>query len=115
MELTKYNWFHGTITEEQAESALSIGNCNLFLVRQSGNYLILSTRIQGWRHHYVINRSPRGYCLEGKNEYIKSISKMLKHYEKVPIENDQVIGIACNRKTSGMVHEQVFHTHNVMD
>ena len=100
MELTKYNWFHGKMTEEQVESALSIGNCNHFLVRQSGNYLILSTTIKGWRHHYVINRSPRGYCLEGKNEYFKSVSKLLKHYQKIPIDdkNDQVLGTACDRK-----------------
>ena len=111
MELIKHDWFYGEMTEEQVERVLSIGDDNIFLVRQSGNSLILSSRIRGWRHCYVIERSPRGYYLEGKDMHFKNISEMLTHYQKVPIdENKQVLGTACNRKSSGMymyVHTNV--------
>ena len=102
-DLMEQSWFHGKLTEEQAESALSIGNVNTFLVQQIDNSLILSSSIQGWRHHHVINRSPRGYCLEGKNEYFDNVSEMLKYYQKVPINDlsGQVLGSACDRKFSG--------------
>ena len=103
VELTKHDWFYGEMTEEQVERVLSCGNDNRFLVRQLRNSLILSSRILGWRHCYVIKRSPTGYYLEGKDMYFKNISEMLTHYKKVPIdENDQVLGTACDRKSSGM-------------
>ena len=101
MELTKHDWFYGEMTDEQVERVLSIKNQNNFLVRQSGNSLILSSRLQGTRHCSVIERSPRGYYLEGKDMHFKNISEMLTHYQKVPIdENEQVLGTACNRKSS---------------
>ena len=102
VELIKNDWFYGEMTEEMVERVLSIGNGNKFLVRQLGNSLILSSRILGWRHCYVIERSPRGYFLEGKDMYFKNISEMLTHYQKVPIVKNQVLGTACNRKSSGM-------------
>ena len=104
VELTKHNWFYGEITAEQEEIALSIGKQNNFLVRQLANSLVLSLIIRGWRHQYVIELSPRGYCLEGKDVYFRNVSEMLTHYQKVPIDdkNTQVLGTACDRTSSGM-------------
>ena len=102
VELTEHDWYH-ELTKEQAESALSIGKGNRFLIRPSANNLVLSSRILGWQHHYVIESSPRGYTLEGKNEYFKSISEMLTHYQRVPIDekNDQLLGTAFDRTYPG--------------
>ena len=114
VELIKHDWFYGEMTEEMVERALSIGNDNNFLVRQSGNSLILSSRLRGWRHCYVIERSPSGYNLEGKSMHFKNISEMLTHYQKVPIVKNQVLGTACNRKSSGIIKGMTFENFDTI-
>ena len=42
-DLFEYNWYHGKITEEEAEAALSVDK-DVFLVRQRENSLVLSRR-----------------------------------------------------------------------
>ena len=91
-DLIKYNWYHGNISEEQAEIALSAGTDNAFLVRHSGNKLILSYRIRGWNVHDIIHRSPEGYHLEGKEKVFRTVPGMIEHYKQFPIQKDQVLG-----------------------
>ena len=95
-------WFYGNITEEQTKAELSFGNGNSFLVR---NTLTLSSKIRGWVQHTVINYGPEGYCLEGKDRHFRSVREMIAHYQNFPIdkENQQVLGKACDRKSSGMI------------
>ena len=92
-DLLQYDWYHGNISREQADLAMKLsGSNNPFLVRNSGHTLILSKQILGWNSHDTIHCSPEGYHLEGKEEVFKSVPEMISHYQRYPIEGDQVLG-----------------------
>lgn len=94
----KYDWYHGNITKQQAEIATNkFGNTNKFLVRGTSKILILSKRIRGWPSHDVIHRGPGGYHLKGRKKVFKNVPQMIAHYQKCPIENDQVLGKAAEK------------------
>ena len=101
-DLMKYNWYHGNISEEQAEVAISYGESNTFFVRHTENKLILSYKIRGWKSHDIIHRSPKGYHLEGKEKVFKTVPEMIDHYKQFPICGDQVLGtVVDHRALSG--------------
>jgi hypothetical protein len=99
VELDMHNWFFGNITEEQATVELS--GSNGFLVRHTSNTLILSTRMRGWRKDYVIDHSPEGYWLKEIGQIFKSVPQLIEHYQKFPIEEQQVLGVVSDRTASG--------------
>ena len=98
-ELTSFNWYHGTITREQADAALSMGRDNEFLIWQSTNNLVLSMRINGWASHNMIQRSSSGYCLNRKSRGFRSVPEMVAHYQQFPIceSTQQVLATACRK------------------
>jgi hypothetical protein len=100
VELKEHNWFYGNITEEQAD--VELDGSNGFLVRHSSNTFILSTRMRGWKEDYVIDHSPEGYWLKEIGQIFKSIPEMIAHYQSFPIEEQQVLGMACDRTVSGI-------------
>lgn len=104
MELDQHHWFYGSITEEQATAELSLGSGNNFLVRHTSDNLILSSKRGGWRYDTVIHHFPEGYWLEGKDHRFKSISEVIVHYQKYPIDekDQQVLGMARDRRSSGI-------------
>ena len=91
-DLMKYTWYHGNISKEQADTALSAQKGNTFFVRHLGKKLILSYRTLGWISHDIIHRSPEGYHLEGKEKVFKSVAEMIHQYKKFPIKGKQVLG-----------------------
>jgi hypothetical protein len=101
VELKEHNWFYGNVTEEQVDVELGNGDSNVFLVRHTSNTLILSAKMKGWREDYVINNSPEGYWLKGKGQKFKSMPELIAHYQSFPIEEQQVLGVACDRTASG--------------
>ena len=108
-DLMKYNWYHGNISEEQAEIALSDGISNTFFVRHSVNKLLLSYQIQGWKSHDIIHHSPEGYHLKGKKKVFRSVSDMIEHYKQFPIREDYVLGTAVDKSSSS---KSWTHTNN---
>ena len=72
------------------------------LVRQSADDLILSAKMKGWIKHFTINRSPEGYCLQGRNMIFKTIPEMITHYQMFPVDGTQKLGTACDRLTPSM-------------
>ena len=100
-DLTKYDWYHGNITEEQADMALSIGNANRFLVRHTNNSLILSSVSNGCHSHDIIHRSPEGYRVDGKEEVCKTVLEIIGHYNLYPFRGNLVLGKAVDRNSSG--------------
>ena len=115
-DLMKYNWYHGNISEEQAEVAMNYGKGNTFFVQHTENKLILSYRIKGWRTHDIIHRSPKGYHLEGKEKVFKTVSEMIEHYKQFPISGEQVLGSAVDRALSGtsiLLYCIILSKHNV--
>ena len=102
-ELMRYDWYHGSVSEERAEIALGcVKKLNTFLVRHSENKLILSHKTLGWMAHDIIHRSPEGYHLAGTKEMFKTVPDMIEHYKQSPIRYDQVLGIVANKVSSGM-------------
>ena len=101
-DLTKYNWYHGNIAEEQAEVAFGAGNITRFLVRHTNNNLILSSVTCGWYSHDIIHRSPEGYRLNGKNKVFKTVPEMIEHYRLFPFKRQCGLGIAVDRTSPGL-------------
>ena len=105
VDLTKYNWYHGNLTEDEAEVTFNLSGCNgnYFFVRQDpGNGMMLSRIVKGWKSHNKILHSPEGVHLKGEKESFKSIPKMIAHYQLnqklgKPMELErQVLGILSN-------------------
>ena len=105
MELSKHDWFYGRISKEHAAAELSLGNGNKYLVWNTSDTLLLTSKVRGWVQHTAICYSPEGYCLEGKDKYFNNIADMIEYYQKFPIDekNLQVLGMPCDRRTSGTI------------
>ena len=73
------------------------------MVRHTSDTVILSSRINGWSRHDVITRSPKGYCLDQKEEWFQTMSEMIEHYTQFPINEKfkQVLGNPSDRQSSG--------------
>ena len=100
-DLMKYNWYHGNISEEQAEIAIDDGNMNRFLVRHSENKLILSHRTNGWKSHDIIHCTPEGYRLEGKEKVCTTAHELTEYYQQHPIRRGQVLGNPADKASFG--------------
>ena len=99
-DLMKYNWYHGNISEEQAEIAID-GNMNRFLVRHSDNKLILSYITNGWKSHDNIYRTPKGYRLEGKKKVCSTVHGLTEYYQQHPIKRGQILGNPADKASFG--------------
>ena len=106
-QMKQHYWFHGGIDEDQAETLLSKGKSNRFLVRSTLSGLVLSLRISGWSHHLAINHTTEGFCyLRRKNGCFKSVAEMIAHYQRYPIDfvtPNQTLGYPCDQKSKGIL------------
>ena len=103
-ELHQHAWYHGCITQLQAEAALkSQTDNNGFLVRVLEDNAVLSKRICGWVSHDTIHRRPGGgYRLERQETVFTSIPEMIAHYQSNPVDNHgQVLGTGIATVPSG--------------
>lgn len=103
-DITGYSWYHGNITEEQATLALSMGNYNKFLIRHSDTDLVLSMRINGWKSHLIIHRSPEGYRLDKKDKIFHTVLALISYYKQFPVDEGRrkVLGTPIDRQSAGM-------------
>ena len=112
----EYIWYHRDITEKQADIALNTVRSNTFLVRQSGDKLVLSKKINGWISHDIIHRSPEGYRLEGKEKVFETVPKMIAHYQQFYVDDadKQMLGSAIKREVTGMYikEKMLIKSHN---
>ena len=81
-DLAKYKWYHGKLTREQADAALSDRDHKSFLIRHHYDKLILSRSNRGQIYHAIIQRSPKGYQLEGKRKLFSTIPEMITYYQQ---------------------------------
>lgn len=117
VKLINCDWFYGNVTEEQAEAELSTGGAsNKFLVRKTSKTLILSSKIQEECRHNTINYSPKGYNLDGRDSSFSDISELIAHYQKFSIDEERhwLLGVACDRKTSGTVALQCCNEQHLL-
>ena len=88
-DLAKHKWYHGKITTDQADAALSFVNRNTFFVRHFSDELVLSKTNHGYISHTTIHRSPKGYQLEGNSMLFDTVPAMIAHYQQslgTPVE-----------------------------
>lgn len=103
-EMKKHPWFYESITKDEAEVILCDENNNCFLVRSTGDGLILSFKICGWTYHEVIKFTFDGFCYL-RRKYFESIAEMIAHYQKSPVDfisSIQTLAHSCHRKNSGI-------------
>ena len=94
------------MTEDKAEIILCAENTNCFLVRSTGDGLILSFKIRGWSYHEVIKFTVEGFCYLRKKYIFKSIADMIAHYKKRPVDfvsPIQTLAHPCDWKCSGKI------------
>ena len=104
VELLKMSWFHGQITEEQAEKKLTKQS---FLVRQSSSKLFLSRKLDaGSVLSNEILYSPTGYRLKGRGEQFADLAALLRYYQLHSITADGrgKLGVAVQREISTGIH-----------
>ena len=101
---TKYQWYHDSITEEQALVILKGMNENRFLIRSTEDSFILSCQLSGYIYHFSIQHDQSGYFLEFREERFQSIPDLVTHYQKVPsMIHTQLLGTACNKADTGII------------
>jgi len=98
--LEDFDWYHGDLTKEEAEAILHSDDSNGFFVYESTHTLVLSTRLNGWKAHSIISYSQKGYHLEGKKKFFKTIPKMVAHYQHSPFSGKHVLGAAIGKHTT---------------
>ncbi len=101
MDLLRYHWYHGKMTEEEAEWFLGDGDQNKFLVRQSLQNLVLSMKSRGQIVHKIIGYTHEGYYLKGNRRVFRTLPEMITYYKFFPIHKKQLLGEACDSHKPG--------------
>jgi hypothetical protein len=103
------DWYHGDLSEEEAEQALKASDCDCFLIRQSRGVLVLSLIHGGQFHHITILSRPGWYELEnGTAQYsFPEVEELVDYYYSYPItlDSDMKLGQTCRKKKGGELWE----------
>jgi hypothetical protein len=99
------DWYHGDLSEEEAEAVLKTSGCDCFLIRQSCDILVLSLIHGGEFHHITILYGPGWYELEnGTAQYsFPELEELVDYYCSYPItlDSDMKLGQTCEKKHGG--------------
>ena len=102
-EMKKHSWFYENMTKDEAEVILAAENDNQFLVRSTGDDLILSFKICGYIYHEIIKFTIEGFCYLRRKYIFKTIADMIAHYRRYPVDfisPTQTLTHSCDRKCS---------------
>ena len=97
-----YDWYHGQLSREEAEQALTASTCDCFLVKVSEGALVLSLIHRGQLHHLNIKHYKSGwYELEsGFARYsFPKLEELVAHYTCNSLGNLRIkLGAACEKR-----------------
>ena len=95
------DWYHGELTRDEAEQALTVYGGDCFLIRESEGGLVLSLTHHGQVHHVAIKYGPGWYELEGGSAQHRftELDDLVSYYHRKPIRGDLKItlGLACGK------------------
>lgn len=100
-QLLSYNWFHGQIPREVAEERLSGVGSSCFLIRASGQHkgsLSISLKDEhGTMFHYLINRGPGWYEIQGTYNQRQSVPDLVAYYKtrSISADHDHKLSVPC--------------------
>lgn len=84
VHLLKYNWYHGKMSQEDANRLLSVVDGPHFLVRESrreAGMLILSVKDEKGITHFPIDRGPGWYSLTNSSNEFDTVGELVAYYK----------------------------------
>ena len=84
VHLLKYAWYHGAISNEEANQLLTSTEGSCFLVREDGvnvGSLLLSVKNDEHLSHFNINRGSGWYQVDGTSKQFDQVSDLVVHYQ----------------------------------
>ena len=100
-ELSSRDWYHGEMTQDEAEEMLTASGNDCFLIRHDQQMLVLSLSHCEEFHHVKIKYGPGGYELENGTAHYSflGLDDLIDYYRNNPLS--KVIGVkldqACDR------------------
>ena len=91
------DWYHGEMTQDEAEEVLTASGSDCFLTRHCQQMLVLSLLHCGEFHHLRIKYGPGGYELEnGTAQYsFLGLDDLIEYYRDNPLS--KVIGVKLDQ------------------
>lgn len=92
------DWYHGELTRDEAEQALTALGYDCFLVRESRGALVLSLVHHVQMCHIIIEYDQSGYRLLGALlEPFEELQDLITWYRTNPISDDPpiILGLSC--------------------
>jgi len=101
-------WYHGQLSEVEAEKVLTTSKCDCFLIREDERALFLSLIHQGQVHHIGIKYGPGWYELDGGStaQYsFTELAELVAHYQSEVISDtfNMTLGEVCSNSSTGTV------------
>ena len=103
IHLLKYAWYHGKLSNEEANLLLTSKEGSCFLAREDKDNvgcLLLSVKKDEGVSHFNINRGPGWYQVDGTSKQFELVPDLVVHYQSNSLtanSKDDVLGSPCLR------------------
>ena len=111
--LLKYAWYHGKLSSEEANQLLTSMEGSCFLVREdkdSFGSILLSVKSDEGVSHFIINRGPGWYRVDGTSKQFEVVADLLAHYRNYSLTK-AVLGSPCLRASNQSISTGMLHTY----
>ena len=84
--LLPFDWYHGKVSKNGAERALTAAGILCFMVRESADNdscLVLSVKHPQGISHFNVDRGPGWYRLQRSTVKFTSVAELVSHYQDV--------------------------------
>ena len=101
--LLKYAWYHGKLSNEEANQLLTSMEGSCFLVREDKDNvgsMVLSVKSEEKVSHFVINRGPGWYEVDGTSKRFELVAELLTHYRNNFLTDNShfLLGSPCQKR-----------------
>ena len=103
VHLLQYDWFHGKLTQEEANKLLTALDGPCFLVREEtrkAGTIVLSVKRERGVNHFPINRGPGWYEVIGTAHKFDTVGGLVTYYKTNSLSGYSrlMLGSSCVRK-----------------
>ena len=103
VHLLQYDWFHGKLSQEEANKLLTAMGGPCFLVREERRKtgtLVLSVKGERGVNHFPINRGPGWYEVTGTAHRFDTVWELVTYYKTNSLSgySQLTLGSSCGRK-----------------
>ena len=103
VHLLQYDWFHGKLSQEEANKLLTAMGGTCFLVREErkkAGTLVLSVKDKSEVNHFPINRGPGWYEVTGTAHRFDTVWELVTYYKTNSLSgySQLTLGSSCGRE-----------------